>query len=154
MTLDYRIWEMARADREAAPAKYEQRRQELGHTEFARQYAAGETSEAHFDEYAEFRACVKNYIDQNGRLPLVQREQFEAASDKMISRVLAETNILFTTASNAGGKLMGSGASFKPTVVICDEAGQISTPSLCVPLTSFTTWEGMFMIGDPNQLQP
>lgn len=154
MTLDHRIWDMTRADREAATADYAKARQMIGEVEFSRQIAAEEISEQMFDKSATYRKCVANYITNRGDIPPVQREQLEAESDKMISRVLAETTVLFTTASNAGGRLLENGATFKPTVIICDEAGQISVPSLCVPLTSFTTWEGLFLFGHPNQPQP
>ena len=72
----------------------------------------------------------------------------------MVTRVLADTSILFTTCSNAGGKLLEDGLSFKPTVIFCDEAGQVGLASLCVPLTTFHDWEGLYLFGDANQLQP
>ena len=63
--------------------------------------------------------------------------------DHMVEGVLAETDILFTTASNCGDSLLKDSRSFVPTVIFCDEAGQISIPSLCVPLTTFTRFELM-----------
>jgi len=152
MTLDFHIWQLTDSDSKAAKVLYEAERARLSEKECARKFANSEISVDMFDRSALYRRCVANYIDKKGRIPGKTRDQFEAESDRMVSCVLAETNILFTTASNTGGKLIETGASFKPTVIICDEAGQISIPSLCVPLTCFNTWEGSFLIGDPNQL--
>ena len=60
--------------------------------------------------------------------------------NNMVERVLPETHILFTTASNCGGSLHKDFQSFVPTVIFCDEAGQISITGLCVSLTTFTKW--------------
>lgn len=148
VTLDFRIWQLTHSDRKAATAIYEIERARLGQKESARKIANLEISVDIFDKSALYRRCVANYIDKKGGIPGKTRDQFEAESDRMVSCVLAETNILFTTASNTGGKLIENGASFKPTVIICDEAGQISAPSLCVPLTSSNKWEGASLIGD------
>lgn len=83
-----------------------------------------------------------------------ERTALEDASDVMIERVLADTHILFTTASNCGGPLLSGHHSFVPTVIFCDEAGQISIPSLYVPLSIFVHWEGLFLFGDIQQLEP
>ncbi len=61
---------------------------------------------------------------------------------------------MFTTCVNADGKLLEDGASFKPTVIFCDEAGQVGLASLCVPLMTFHDWEGLFLFGDICQLEP
>ncbi len=66
----------------------------------------------------------------------------------MVERVLADTHILFTTASSCGGALLEESRSFVPTTIFCDEAGKISITSLCVPLTTFTKWEGLLLSGD------
>ena len=36
----------------------------------------------------------------------------------------------------------------------CDEAGQVSIAELCDPLTTFTNWEGLVLVGDSLQLEP
>ena len=83
-----------------------------------------------------------------------ERTALEDASDVMNERVLADTHILFTTASNCGGPLLSDHHSFVPTVIFCDEAGQISILILCVPLTIFGHWKDVFLFGDIQQLEP
>ena len=39
-------------------------------------------------------------------------------------------------------------------MIFCDEAGQVSIAELCVPLTTFTNWEGLVLVGDDLQLEP
>ena len=39
-------------------------------------------------------------------------------------------------------------------MIFCDEAGQVSIAELCVPLTTFTNWEGPVLVGDDPQLEP
>ena len=154
MTLDYRIWELTEADRAEAVLKYDEARAAMGPEAFAVEFGAGRTSLDHYDQSAPYRACVANYIAKNGKITKKERLDFEDASDRIITRVLAETSVLFTTCSNAGGKLLEDGKSFKPSVIFCDEAGQVSLASLCVPLTTFTDWEGLFLFGDISQLEP
>ncbi|KAL9583959.1 MAG: hypothetical protein Q9212_002409 [Teloschistes hypoglaucus] len=59
----------------------------------------------------------------------------------------------FATLNNSGSEsLVQSG--FEPDIIIVDEVGQSSIPSLCVPLTSFGTWKVLMVVGDWKQLQP
>ena len=138
MTLDYRIWELTEADRVDAVRGYEEARM----------------SQDQFDKSAHYRACVAKYIGLNGKINRMERLEFEDASDQIITRVLAETSVLFTTCTNAAGKLLEDGNSFKPSVIFCDEAGQMSFADLCVPLTTFSDWEGLYKFGDTRRLQP
>ena len=154
MTLDYRIWELTEADQVEAARQYEEARTNLGSEEFERRLAAGTISLRMFDRSAAYRALVARYIQKNGHLSKEDRLQFQNASDDMVTRVLADTSILFTTCINAGGKLLEDGHSFKPTVIFCDEAGQVNVASLCVPLTTFHDWEGLYLFGDIRQLRP
>ena len=64
------------------------------------------------------------------------RAAFEQEHDRLVSQVLKETGILFTTCSNAGGELLATDNSFSPRMISCDEAGQVLIPELCVPLTT------------------
>ena len=107
-----------------------------------------------FDESRKYKQAVTNYIRKDGKVGKAERTAIENESDRMLGRVLADMNIVFTTASNCGGELLGGPNSFEPTVIVCDEAGHISIPSLCVPLTTFTKWEGLFLFGDVQQLKP
>lgn len=154
MTLGYRIWEITEADKAAAIIRYTEAREAMGEAEFARLSASGQISQDDYDDSAHYRHVIRHYIQYDGKLSKAERLEFTVASDAMTTRVLRETGILFTTCSNAGGKLLEEGDSFKPTVIICDEAGQVGVASLCVPLTTFTSWEGLFLFGDISQSGP
>lgn len=154
MTLDYRIWEITERDRRMAEADYRDTRERMSPAEFDRQVATGQISIASFDNSRKYRECMANYQAKGGRITRVERTAFEDESDSMVERVLAETHILFTTASNCGGTLLEGSRSFVPTLIFCDESGQISVPSFCVPLTTFDQWEGLFLFGDVQQLEP
>ena len=154
MTLDYRIWQITEADRRQAEKDYEAAKNDMAPEEFSRMFNNGQISLNHFDKSARYRDCMQEFIRRKGKFNLRERTMLEDEFDHMVERVLAETDILFTTASNCGGTLLKDSKSFVPTVIFCDEAGQISIPSLCVPLTTFTKWEGLFLFGDVQQLEP
>ena len=154
MTLDYRIWEITDRDRRMAEADYRDTRERLSPDEFHGQLATGAISIASFDNSKKYRECMANYQAKRGRITRVERTAFEDESDSMVERVLAETHILFSIASNCGGSLLEGSRSFVPTAIFCDETGHISIPSLCVPLTTFEKWEGLFLFGDIQQLEP
>lgn len=42
----------------------------------------------------------------------------------------------------------------RETGIFCDEAGQVSTSELYVPLTTLTKWEVLVLVGDSLQLEP
>lgn len=148
MTLDYRIWEIVQRDKLNAGEFY----QEI--------LAKTDPSEHHtvnidgFDRSAAYRAAMANYLTKGGHITNAEKKQFEKESDRMYSRVLSETKIPFTTTSNAGGSRVSNQDDFQPTVIICDEAGQVTIPGLAVPLTTFNQWEGLFLFGDIQQLEP
>ena len=154
MTLDYRIYRLADADRLDAEAKFNAAKDSLPIDEFNRQCASGEISVAMFDESAKYKACIADYIIKDGSINWAERTALEDEHDRMVGRVLEDTRLLFTTASGCGGHLLDESRTFVPTIIFCDEANQISVPSLCVPLTTFDTWEGLFMFGDIQQLLP
>ena len=154
VTLDRRIWELTEADRAQAEVDYKAARDAMTHEEFTERLAGGDFTVAHFDKSDEYKRCIKIYIQNKGRISKKDRTALEDASDMMVRRVLAETHILLTTASNCGGPLLTGSHTFVPTVIFCDEAGQISIPGLCVPLITFERWEGLFLFGDIQQLEP
>ena len=154
VTLDRRIWELTQADRMQAEVDYKAARDAMTHEEFTTRLTGGDFTVAHFDKSDEYRRCIKNYIQNKGKISKKERTALEDASDAMVLRVLAETHILLTTASNCGGPLLTGTHTFVPTVIFCDEAGQISIPGLCVPLITFQRWEGLFLFGDIQQLAP
>ena len=154
MALDYRIWELTQEDKLEAARLYAEARAELSDKDFDDQFAAGKVSQDQFDKSFLYRASNAHYVRNSGKITGKERKQFEEESDRMIKRVLADTNILFVTCSNAGGTLLEDGKNFNPSVIVADETGQIGLARLCVPLTTFTDWEGLFLFGDVCQLEP
>lgn len=154
MTLDYRIWEVTEMDREQAETEYKAVRDSLPSDEFQRQLASGQISVARFDKSRTYKEAIANYVAKSGKVNREEAKALENVTDAMIEQVLAETHILFSTASNCGGTLLEESKSFVPTAIFCDETGQISIPSLCVPLTTFEKWEGLFLFVDVQQLEP
>ena len=154
MTLDYRIWEITREDRQKAEADYKEARAKLSSEEFQKLRDSGKFSVDDYDLSTKYRSCIANYVCKSGKVTKAERTALEDESDAIITRVLAETHILFTTASNCGGTLLEDSRSFVPTLIFCDETGQISIPSLSVPLTTFDKWEALFLFGDIQQLEP
>ena len=154
MTLGYRIWEITQADMVQAEKDCQAAQAAMSSAELARQVASGEASVTNFDKSHKYKRCMINYMKKGGKVSYAERVALQDEFDYMVKRVLAETHILLTTASNCAGPLLHDNDTFVPTVIFCDEAGQISIPSLCVPLTTFTNWEGLFMFGDIKQLEP
>ncbi|KAL9071325.1 MAG: hypothetical protein Q9161_004341 [Pseudevernia consocians] len=154
MTLDYRMWEIIEGDRRKAVTNYKHAQQNMSKEEFAKQIGSSYLSVTNFDRSWQYRAFIKNYIDKKGAINKKERTALEDTIDALIIGVLEETHILFSTASNCGGSLFEGSRSFVLTVIFCDEAGQISILSLCVALTTFDRWEGLFLFGDIQQLEP
>ena len=154
MTLDYRIWELTKQDQEDAEAEYKRVRESMSEEEYQTKFTRGEISVAKFDRSKKYRDCIANYIAKDGDVKSKEQVALQDETDAMTERVLKETTFLFSTASNCGGELLENSESFMPTIIFCDEAGQISIPSLCVPLTTFHKWEGLFLFGDVQQLEP
>ena len=154
MTLDYRIWEIVDRSRREAEVAYEKAREEIGPEEFSKRFNTGQISLDDYDTCAKYRIYMGNYMKKRGKLTRTERTALENEHDRLVSKVLKETDILFTTCSNAGGELLKTDNSFSPTVIFCDEAGQVSIPEMCVPLTTFTEWEGLVLVGDTQQLEP
>ncbi len=154
MTLDYRIWEIVDKSKREAEAEYEKAEEALGSQEFSKRYRAGEISVDHFDKCARYRTYMSNYMEKRGKLTRTERSALEDEHDRLVSQVLKETDILFTICSNTGDELLTRHDSFLPTMIFCDEAGQVSIAELCVPLTTFTKWEGLVLVGDSLQFGP
>jgi hypothetical protein len=131
LTLDYHIWAMIEADR----------------------YNTEHTGEQH-NPSARFQDLMTRYIESSGHLSNDDKTAFQDEMDRMTDRVLATIRVLFTTCSNAGSDMLVLQTAFRPTVIAVDEAGQASVPSLCVPITSYDSWEGLFLFGDWKQLHP
>ena len=154
MTFDHHAWNITQADEKEAVRRFQEAKANFPEEEFERQVRDDEISVAIFDESRQYKHAMANYVGKDGKVGNVERTALENESDHIVRRVLADMNIVFATASNCGGELLGGANSFEPTVIVCDAAGQISIASLCVPLTTFTKWEGLFLFGDVQQLKP
>ena len=64
--------------------------------------------------------------------------ELEDEKDAMTERVLVATHVLFTTASNCEDPWLKDSHAYKAMAIFCNEAGQISVPSL---FTTFDEWE-------------
>lgn len=71
----------------------------------------------------------------------------------MIKRVLNETQAVLATCNNAGSFFLSEG-DFEPTIIIYEDAVEISVASFCVPLACFDLWQGIFLFGDTYQFVP
>ena len=141
MTLDYRIRRITEADKRQAEIDYGAAQKSMSPDEFSRMNNNGQISLSHFDKSAHYRVCMEENYPEKRQDQQTGAERAEDEFDHMVERILPETDILFTTASNCGGSLLKDSQSFVPTIIFCDEAGQIPIPSLCVPLMTFTRWE-------------
>ena len=123
MTLDYCIWEIREQDRTQAEVDYNEARNRLTPEEYHRQLESGEMSLAKFDRSREYQEHIANYKAKKGKITGEEKKALNDVTDKMITRVSAETDILFSLASNCGGPLLEDNVSFVPTAIFCDETG-------------------------------
>ena len=128
LTLDYRMWKVTADNREKAQTAYNEARSRLTPEEYTRQLGSGEISLPMFDRSFKYRECIANFRAKQGRVSKVERTALEDETDALVERVLANTDVLFVTASNRGAPLLEKSRSFVPTVIFWDEGGQISIP--------------------------
>lgn len=102
----------------------------MSEEEYQTKFTRGEISVAKFDKSKKYRDCIANYIAKDGDVKSKEQVALQDETDAMTERVLKGTTFLFSTASNCGGELLENSKSFMPTIIFCDEAGQISIPSL------------------------
>ena len=153
-TLSYQIWELMREDSLNAHASYERELTELKHEyqgEELHEHIAAMDSKFSRDQnpsrrFQEFR---ENYVKHNGQLPQASKDEFKGLIREMAKRVIANVWVLVTTANNAGGEVADLG--FDPTLLWCDEAGQLTLPKFFIPLTVFKNWQGVIIIGDKKR---
>ncbi|KAL8833323.1 MAG: hypothetical protein Q9176_008029 [Flavoplaca citrina] len=60
---------------------------------------------------------------------------------------------LFTTLQHAGSDQLKH-INFKPSVIIICQAGKASFSSMCIPITGFSSWETLLLVGDWHQSGP
>ena len=154
MTLDYCISEILDEDKEKAEQRYQEALNTAPAEEREKLIADENFTVRAFDDSLRYKFCMANYTENRGKISTREKIELENEVDQMVIRVLKGVTILFTTASNCGGARLEESNAFEPTVIFCDEAGQITVASLCVPMTTFTKWEGLFLFGDIKQLEP
>ena len=104
------------------------------------------------DETSEYRKYNQTYRKMEGNLNREARGAYKNARDALVQRDFRESNVIFTTLNNSGCKPLIEG--FRSTAIVIDEAGQASTPALCIPLVNYPSSKGLFLFGDPQQLRP
>ncbi|KAI4289862.1 MAG: hypothetical protein L6R35_000864 [Caloplaca aegaea] len=93
------------------------------------------------------------YMSKGGRLGRQALKDFLMLRAEMEKRVYQSVSIVITTLGNASAEDF-HGLGFDPEVFVCDEAGQASLPSFCVPLASFPHLRVVILTGDWLQLTP
>lgn len=153
MTMSYRIWELMQEDRLAAEEQYEALKATYSPHRWADLINGPGISVNDYNPSHNYKEILDLYVEKDGKLSGHDKKTFYTLRWEMLTRVLRETQIIFTTCNTAGGPLLATGA-FQPTIICCDDAAQATCPGLFVSMTSFTKWEGVFLFGDETQLQP
>jgi len=105
-----------------------------------------------YDASTAYRRILREYIAHDGNLNLAGRVEFKEQRQNLVNRTNASMDILFMTLNNSGSDWIVE--SFKPTVLMIDEAAQAPIALLCVPLINFIGWRGCLLLGDTKQLPP
>ncbi|KAI4190034.1 MAG: hypothetical protein L6R41_001053 [Letrouitia leprolyta] len=92
------------------------------------------------------------FVQREGRLNKEQSLVWLGVRTEMLRRVFKSITQLGVTLNNAGHEFLELG--FDASVLIVDEAGQASFPSMFVPMMAFKKWIALLMFGDPQQLTP
>lgn len=98
----------------------------------------------------DYTKLVNDCIATGGDLPKSKRQSFKTLRTAMVTRVLRETDVLFTTCNNSGSEVLKD--VYKPTLIAIDEAGQLTMATFAVVATSYMSWEAILLFGDPQQL--
>ena len=78
---------------------------------------------------------LKDKLDAGGGLSADEYKSFNAERATLFCRIIADTQLFFTTCSNLASDLVQTAideAGAKPSVVILEEAGQCSIPSAAI----------------------
>ena len=99
-----------------------------------------------------WRVLLFEFQKSKGRLSKAKRNAFMSSWRGMLERTLKSIDVVFTTCNNAGSDLLALG--FHPQILLCDEAAQVSVPSLAIPLTQSGKLLATVLAGDIRQLGP
>ena len=104
------------------------------------------------DKSLQYRTLRDKFIQNGGKLPKKEMALFKKSWFEMMKRIFDNVDIILTTCNNAGSEILELG--FKPDMVICDEAGQVTLGALSIVLARFTGYQGVWLFRDPDQLRP
>lgn len=104
------------------------------------------------DKSLEYRNPLDAYVLASGEVSRKAKEHFETLRVRVILRVFADTQVMFSTCNNSGSELMKLG--FNPSLIEIDESGQLTMAALVNVLTSFSNWLAAIIFGDTRQLKP
>ncbi|KAI4194986.1 MAG: hypothetical protein LQ346_003565 [Caloplaca aetnensis] len=99
-----------------------------------------------------FRMWHNYFAWKEGILSFKQMQIYMTLREEMTARIIQEVRGISTTLNTAGDVI--SAMKFDASVIIVDDAGQASFPSLFVPLQNIKTWKAVLLFGDPRQLKP
>lgn len=72
---------------------------------------------------------------------------------RQLSRVIAAADCVLATTYSSGKEIAVAG--FKATILVCEEAGQMTIPAMCVALATYgNALQGLIVLGDHLQLKP
>ncbi|KAI4123459.1 MAG: hypothetical protein LQ338_005256 [Usnochroma carphineum] len=147
MTMGGNIRRIMAEDQEQAEAEYQA---ELADTPEADRHKVKLPKDR--NPSSQYAICLEWYLSEGGRIGPDGIAAFFKLRGEMEKRVFGSISMLFTTLNNSGSQDFQA-LGFDPKVIICDEAGQASLSSLCVPLAKFN-WEATVLVGDTKQLLP
>ena len=72
---------------------------------------------------------------------------------RQLQRVIGDADCVLATTFRSGKEIAVAG--FLATIFVCEEAGQMTIPAMCVALATYRhTLQGLIVIGDHSQLKP
>ncbi len=137
-TLGYHIWGIRQRDWEATQIKWERREQLF--------LAKKDLHGIRLSQNSTLLMITTVTSDTSFSMTVCSIERYDTPSKPW------EAGIVFATCNSLGNKAMAEG--FDPRIIYCEEVGQTTIPSLCVPLTSFNHWIALLLSGDSTQLEP
>lgn len=147
MSMAFRIWEMVQADIKASSG-FEP--EDTGKNRaIARSLGTLQTPH---DPSLRYRQLIDLYNRLEGLMKRNELDELRHEYECQVARVISDADIILTTCNNSGNHLIRN--TFKPSVLIIDEAAQATIPTTLVPMTAYSDWMAAILVGDQAQLQP
>ncbi len=147
LELSYHFQRVVAKDLEAAQKKLEELKSKTSEGEWPSLPTLESLNPSHA-----FRLWHNYFAYKEGLLSCKQMQIYMMLREDMTARIIEEVRAIATTLNTAGDVI--SAMKFEASVIIVDEAGQASFPSLFVPLQNIKTWKAVLLFGDPRQLKP